>query len=108
MTNEEYLDYISVHLTARDLLEQLAEEASELGQAAMKTCRTLEESNNPTDCDEADAWEHVDEEMVDVLNAYCAVCASFVDGLNAFLDCHSSPKWERWYQRVKEKQEAQG
>lgn len=101
MKNEDYLEYISEHLTTRELLEQLAEEAAELSQTALKTCRTLDDSNNPTSAPEDEVWEHLDEEMVDVLNAYCAVYGDFSAAANALLDCHGSPKWERWYERVK-------
>lgn len=105
MRTEDYLDYISDHLTARELLEQLAEEAAELAQASMKACRTLEDSHNPAQMGEDEVWEHLDEELVDVLNAYCAVYGDFSVAANALLDCHGSPKWERWYERVKEAQQ---
>lgn len=72
MRNEDYLGYITDHLTTRELLEQLAEEAAELSQAVLKTCRTLDDSNNPTSAPEDEVWQHLDEEMVDVLNALCA------------------------------------
>lgn len=101
MTNEEYLDYISTNLTTRELLEQLAEESAELSQAALKTCRTLDDSNNPTRVDEDEAWRHLDEELVDVLNAYCAVYGDFSAAASALMDCAGSPKWQRWYERVK-------
>ena len=101
MTNEEYLDYISTNLTARELLEQLAEEAAELAQAAMKVCRSLDDSNNPTACSPEAAWGQIDEELVDVLNAYCAVYGNFSAAANALMDCAASPKWARWYERVK-------
>jgi hypothetical protein len=101
MRNEDYLGYITDHLTTRELLEQLAEEAAELAQAALKTCRALDDSNNPTQVDEDEAWERLNEEMVDVLNAYCAVRCDFSAAAGALLDCHGSPKWERWYERVK-------
>ena len=105
MRTEDYLDYINGHLVERELLEQLAEKAAELSQAALKTCRTLEDSHNPAQMGEDEVWEHLDEEMVDMLNAYCAVYGDFSAAANALLDCHGSPKWERWYERVKEAQQ---
>ena len=104
MRNEDYLGYIYEHLTGREALEQLAEEAAELAQAAMKLCRTLDDSHNPTSISRVVGWRHLDEELVDVLNAYCAVHGDFSVAANALLDCHGSPKWERWYERVKEAQ----
>ena len=40
--------YVLQHLDRRTLLEQLAEEAAELSQAALKAIRAEELSNNPT------------------------------------------------------------
>ena len=101
MRNEDCLEYINMNLSARELLEQLAEEAAELAQAALKTCRTLEDSNNPTQVSEDKVWERLDEELVDVLNAYCALYGDFSAAASALMDCAGSPKWERWYERVK-------
>ena len=101
MRNEDYLGYISDHLTRREALGQLAEEAAELAQAAMKLCRTLDDSHNPTSISRVVGWRHLDEELVDVLNAYCAVNGSFSAAAGALMDCAGSPKWERWYERVK-------
>ena len=101
MRNDDYLDYISDHLTTRELLEQVAEEATELAQAALKACRTLMYSNNPAQMSEGQARSCIEDEMVDVLNAYCALSEGFSAGANALLECHGSPKWERWYKRVK-------
>lgn len=101
MKTEDYLDYITEHLTTRELLEQLAEEAAELAQSALKVCRALDDSNNPTQLTEEAAWKCLNEELVDVLNAYCALYGDFSAGANVLLDCHGSPKWERWYERVK-------
>ena len=39
--------YVLQHLDRRTLLEQLAEEAAELSQAALKAIRAEELSNNP-------------------------------------------------------------
>ena len=39
--NEKYIKYIRKNLSEREILEQLAEEASELSQAALKAIRAL-------------------------------------------------------------------
>lgn len=44
----EYAKYVREELTLRDKLEQVAEEASELSQAALKLIRALGMSENPT------------------------------------------------------------
>lgn len=49
------------------LLEQLAEEASELAQAALKYARILRD-NNPTPVTEKEACEHMTEEYTDVIH----------------------------------------
>lgn len=46
--NEKYIKYIRKNLSEREILEQLAEEASELSQAALKAIRALKLSSNPT------------------------------------------------------------
>jgi hypothetical protein len=48
MTNVEYIRIVRAHLGEREILEQIAEEASELAQAALKCIRAMESSKNPT------------------------------------------------------------
>ena len=47
------------------MLEQLAEEAAELSQAALKLARVLR-GENPTPVTELEAWKHLVEEYTDV------------------------------------------
>lgn len=47
------------------MLEQLAEEAAELSQAALKLARVLR-GENPTPVTEEEAWKHLVEEYTDV------------------------------------------
>lgn len=49
------------------MLEQLAEECAELGQAALKMARVLRKEN-PTPVTEAEARKAIIEEMADVIN----------------------------------------
>ena len=63
---KEHIKYIQINLTERELLEQLAEEAAELGQAALKLIRAKELSNNPTPVDIDTAAANLLEEMKDV------------------------------------------
>ena len=60
------LDHIIDKLGTPELLAQLAEEAAELGKAALKLRRALD-GKNPTPVSPADALRNVQEEMADVL-----------------------------------------
>ena len=59
------IEYIREHLSQEELLCQLAEEASELAQAALKYRRTLN-GKNPTPVSRKDAFNNLLEEVADV------------------------------------------
>lgn len=86
-------NYILSILDARTLLEQLAEEASELAQAALKLIRAAEYSNNPTPITLQEAQVGLDEELHDVL-----AVASLL-GIIEY-DDDENPKWKRWAERL--------
>lgn len=86
-------NYILSVLDARTLLEQLAEEASELAQAALKLIRAAEYSNNPTPITLQAAQVNLDEELHDVL-----AVASLL-GIIEY-DDDENPKWKRWAERL--------
>jgi NTP pyrophosphatase (non-canonical NTP hydrolase) len=76
------------------LLEQLAEEASELAQAALKLSRILR-GENPTPVTEEDAMTNLKEEFTDVVQ-----CA---DQLLLEIDVTQLElKEKRWYDRIEE------
>lgn len=85
--------YILSVLDARTLLEQLAEEASELAQAALKLIRAAEYSNNPTPITLQEAEVGLDEELHDVLAV--ASLLGIID-----YDDDENPKWKRWAERL--------
>lgn len=85
--------YILSVLDTRTLLEQLAEEASELAQAALKFIRAAEYSNNPTPITLQEAQVGLDEELHDVL-----AVASLL-GIIEY-DDDENPKWKRWAERL--------
>lgn len=65
-----YIDdkrYVLEHIDRRTLLEQLAEEAAELSQAALKLIRAEKLSDNPTPANISIASEQLNEELADVL-----------------------------------------
>ena len=89
----KYQEYIWSVLNDQELLEQLAEEAAELSQAALKLIRASGYSNNPTPVTEQEAEANLEEELHDVLA---------VASLLAFIDCNNdeNPKWKRWAERL--------
>lgn len=92
-----YIDdkfYVLEHIDKRTLLEQLAEEATELSQAALKLIRAEKLSDNPTPTHVSIASEQLNEELADVLVAADAV------GVPILESCDNS-KWRRWVARIK-------
>ena len=95
------LEYIAANLSDEDILCQLAEEAAELAQAALKLRRAITQTN-PTPVSVDEALHNLHEEIIDVSltekvyfeqNKYELVGAS---GLIA------NGKAYRWAQRIKE------
>lgn len=79
------------------LLEQLAEECSELAHAALKLAR-LERGNNPTPKTEEECVENLLEELGDV-----NLCMSVVEANRGIhIRCLSVDKKARWAQRIRE------
>ena len=79
------------------LLEQLAEECSELAQAALKMER-LERGENPTPKTEEECVENLLEELGDV-----NLCMSVVEANRGIhIRCLSVDKKARWSQRIRE------
>lgn len=65
MTQTEKFDFIYRKLPIEELLAQMAEEAAELAQAALKFRRVLDETN-PTSCSYEKAVKNLSEEIADV------------------------------------------
>lgn len=96
-----YIDdkrYVLEHIDKRTLLEQLAEEAAELSQAALKLIRAEKLSDNPTPVNVSIASEQLMEELADVLVAADAV------GILILESCDNS-KWRRWAARIRKERE---
>lgn len=96
-----YIDdkfYVLSHTDRRTLLEQLAEEAAELSQAALKLIRAEKLSDNPTPANVSIASEQLNEELADVLVAADAV------GIPILESCDNS-KWRRWAARIRKERE---
>lgn len=84
--------FIPQNIGAAALYEQLAEEASELAQAALKASRILR-GNNPTPVKPAEARDNLIEEYTDV----CLVAKLL--GLNTD-EVQSVRKKQRWVNRI--------
>ena len=93
---------IAKKLTKAAALEQMAEEAAELAQAALKLARILREEN-PTPVTEDAAELALQEEHCDV-----RVCARVLDEHLCLLSGTTwleNQKMERWLKRLEEKEE---
>lgn len=86
---KKYRDYVMTTLGSRDLLEQLAEEAAELAQAALKMIRAYGLNGNACRCTPSEASDSLVEEIGDV------EMLTDLLGLGA-ADTGDNPKWERW------------
>ena len=66
-TTMERIKRIKSEVPTEEIYKELAEEASELAQAALKMCRLVSETN-PTDTPPDEAYNNLVEEYTDVLN----------------------------------------
>lgn len=99
MTAREAQDYVIKHLPIRDKLEQLAEEAAELAQAAIKLIRACGDTNH-TPISAVKAEEKLVEEVGDVLVCLLALEYKVDDMAIDSLHLHRE-KWIRWAERIK-------
>lgn len=90
------MEYIKIQLPETEILAQLAEEASELAQAALKLRRAIEK-RNPTIVSEEMARENLCEEYGDVLN-----CIEQILTTQDLVDCDKNRNWKlaRWAERL--------
>ena len=97
------LEYIIANLSEEDILCQIAEEAAELAQAALKLRRAITQTN-PTPVTVEQAADNLVEEYGDTVVA-CVVYFMKHDLIDRkYVDVleHSNPKYSRWAQRIKE------
>ena len=97
------LDYIVRHLSVSERLAQLAEEAAELAQAALKYRRALD-GVNPTPVTREQAYDNLDEEVTDVLTCLASVMQP--DGMARFWiegTMEVGKKAARWRRRLEDK-----
>ena len=101
---ENYIKYIAEKLSERDLLEQLAEEASELSQAALKLIRASRINANYTNLTIGEAKSNLIEEFYDVFNVWLVLVTKDVamrHGADEYLaDGFGNKKQKRWAERL--------
>lgn len=94
---EKSRDFILEKLDERTLLEQLAEEASELSQAALKLIRAKGLNNNVMPKTELETTQNLVEEMTDCSTVMALLCLKDRNIPKAEVE-HS--KWKRWAERL--------
>lgn len=91
-------EYVKTNVSREDLLLQLAEEAAELAQAALKIAR-YEKGTNPTTKPWGKCFSNLIEETADV--EVCMCLLGMRDSLNASrVSKIMSEKIERWANRL--------
>lgn len=95
------VEYIRDQIPEEELLVQLAEEASELAQAALKFHRVLD-GRNPTPVRLSEAWANLQEEISDVFLCLTVLEINPVD--QEYLVSMQN-KLDRWVGRLREKED---
>lgn len=96
----EYAKYVRDELALRDKLEQVAEEASELSQAALKLIRACGMSENPTPTTSEQALNDFGEEAQDLL---CVLRLVLTDSAwERITNIDDYPKYRRWARRIED------
>ena len=91
----KYAKYIRNKLSNQELLEQLAEECSELAKASLKMIRAGGMSANITPITRREAYDNFIEEQNDVVSVLWVLTC---DERYAYIDEY--PKYERWAKRL--------
>ena len=96
-TNEEKFETVSTDIGVAAILEQLAEESTELAQAALKLAR-IERGENPTPVPANVAFSNLLEETADV-----RLCIKVLESVVGNMDTASieNAKLTRWAARIK-------
>lgn len=92
------MNKISDYLSTSDLLCQLAEECSELAQAALKLKRAME-GTNPPQRSILECWDDLDEEIADVFLVIQQMGLADKENTKKFVDIAGKKK-ERWLDRL--------
>lgn len=100
---EKLKSYVQSKLTTPELLAMLAEEAAELGHAALKLRRVLD-GTNPTPVTFTEAAGKLQEEVADVMLCISVMDYAFEANDDTAHDIQDR-KLRRWADRLREKEE---
>lgn len=102
----DYIDFIRANLSERALLEQLAEEAAELAQAALKMIRASNHEN-PTPVTQEEAYIDLIKECADISS--CLVALGYNTAKERLLIIQTMhEKQQRWVERIKKERSPDG
>lgn len=96
---DENIKYIRSMSSKEELLAQIAEEAAELAQAALKLRRAIIK-NNPTPVSKIEATARLIEEIADV--RLCIDASGIIDNSEEDVNYIYKNKLERWATRLKD------
>ena len=94
---DKYIAEIVTTIPERDVLEAIAEEATEVAKAALKMIRAHELSQNKTPIKPYEALDNLQEEIADLFITLDVWGLDFNDALDA---AAQSWKWKRWAKRL--------
>lgn len=100
----DYACYVAAKLDERDLLEQLAEEASEVSQAALKLIRAAKMSDNATPLSQKEAAKNLAEELIDFQISrelvFEKIHGVVAQSMNLYNSKYDEKKLKRWAERL--------
>lgn len=103
MNNQKYFEHVVNSLDKRSILEQLAEESSEITKAALKVIRAEKLSVNTTPITYEESMEKLIEEINDVrmiIELLKPKYEELNDALPEDKEIINNPKWKRWAHRL--------
>lgn len=103
MTYIDMLNHIKSHVSKKELLAQLAEEAIETAHAALKYRRTLDDEN-PTPVSSNEAFKNLIEEIDDVALLLETLALKWRVEFNS---SSREKKLKRWVERLKKAQKGE-
>lgn len=101
--NHKYFEHVIKVLDKRTVLEQLAEESSEVTKEALKVIRAESFSNNRTPISRQDAINKLIEEINDlrmIISMLKPKYPELDEALPEDNDIINNPKWKRWAHRL--------
>ena len=100
---QKYFEHVVKSLDKRSVLEQLAEESSEITKAALKVIRAEKLSVNTTPITYKESMQKLIEEINDVRMIISMLKTKYLEldeALPEDSDIINNPKWKRWAKRL--------